>query len=111
MLLQEWLYIFVTVPDLVATDYGTTIHVGGPAVLICNVTIIPPGTTITTYQWRRADMSPSSFSATEPLYLPYVHVSDAGVYICEATISDSTNNPYVISGTGSVNVTLTVSSK
>ena len=40
-----------------------------------------------------------------------VDVFDAGVYICEVTVSDSSNNPYVISGTGSVDVILTVTSK
>ena len=40
-----------------------------------------------------------------------VGVFDAGVYTCEVTISDSANNSHVISGTGSVNVTLTVTSK
>ena len=40
-----------------------------------------------------------------------VNVFDAGVYICEVTISDSANNPYVIPGTGSVEVVLTVISK
>ena len=42
-----------------------------------------------------------------------VDVSDAGVYICEVTVSDhdSANNPHVISRAGSVNVILTVISK
>ena len=40
-----------------------------------------------------------------------VGVSDAGVYICEVAVSDSANNPHVISGSGSLNVTLTVTSK
>ena len=45
------------------------------------------------------------------LYLPHVGVSDAGVYICEVTVSDSTNNPYVIPQSGSLSVTLTITSK
>ena len=104
--------LFVTVPDPVVKDYGISAQVYDPAVLTCNVTGIPLGTTIT-YQWKRADLSPVSavFSPTRILYLPYVGVSDAGVYICEVTVSDSSNNPHVISGTGSVNVILTVTSK
>ena len=106
------MYLFVTVTDLVATDYDVSAQVGDSAILTCNVTPIPPGTAIT-YQWRRADMSPIStqHSMVQVLFLPYVGVSDAGVYICEVNISDLKNNPYVISQTGSVNVTLTVTSK
>ena len=104
--------LFVTVPVVVVTGNNVSAEVGNPAVLFCNVTPIPPGTTIT-YQWRRADMSPISaqHSAVKSLYLPYVGVSDAGVYICEVTISDSANNPYVIPQSGSLSVTLTVTSK
>ena len=104
--------LFATVPDLVVTNYNISAQVDDLAGLICNVSSIPPGTTIT-YQWRRVDMSPISAQhlMVQVLLLPYVGVSDAGVYICEITISDSTNNPYVISQSGSMNVTLTVTSK
>ena len=87
-------------------------EVGSPAVLQCNVVNSPNGT-IVDYQWRRANMSPLSgiISQENPLYLPYVGVSDAGVYICEVNINDSTNNPNVISQSGSVNIILTVTSK
>ena len=47
-----------------------------------------------------------NIESTTVVCFPYVKVSDAGVYICEVTVSDSTNNPY-----GSVNVTLTVPSE
>ena len=40
-----------------------------------------------------------------------VGVLDAGAYNCEVTVCDSANNTHVIPGTGSVNVTLTVTSK
>ena len=102
----------ITVPDLVVTDYATSAQIDSIALLTCNVTPIPPGTTII-YQWRRADMSPiSALHLTgKSLYFPHVGVSDAGVYICEATVSDSTNNPYVISQSGSLSVTLTITSK
>ena len=58
-------------------------------------------------------MSPIStpHTAVDILFLPYVNMSDAGVYICEVTLSDSTNNPYFIPQSGSVNITLTVISK
>ena len=76
------------------------------------MTSIAPGTTIT-YQWKRADMSQIStpYSTVKSLYLPYVNVSDAGVYICEVAVSDSTNNPYVIPQSGSLSIAFTVISK
>ena len=49
--------------------------------------------------------------AMETAYLPRVDVSDAGVYICEVNVRDTLNNPYVISQSGSVTVTFTVTSK
>ena len=116
MILKEWLhvymYLFVSVPDLVVTSYATSAQVGRFAFFTCNVTPIPPRTTIT-YHWRRADMSQISAQhlTVKSLYLPHVGVSDAGVYICDVNISDSTNNPYVISQSGSASVTLTITSK
>ena len=94
------------------TDYDTLAQVGDLAFLTCNVSSIPPGTSIT-YQWRRADMSPitAQSSLKKVLHLQSVDVSDAGVYICEVTVSDSTNNSDVIPQSGSLNVTLTVTSK
>ena len=102
----------ITVPDLVVTGYDTSAQVGDIALLTCDVTPILPGTTIT-YQWRRADMSPISTQhlTVKSLFLQYVGVSDAGVYICEVTVSDSTNNPYVIPQSGSLSITLTITSK
>ena len=109
--LQEELYLFVTVADLVVTDYDISAQVGDPAFFTCNVTSIPPGTT-TTYHWRRADMSSiSGVIAGLVMYLPRVGVSDAGVYICEVDVNDPSNNPYVIPQNGLVCITLTVTSK
>ena len=105
------MYLFVTVPDLVATDYDISVQVANQALMVCNVTNIPPGTTIT-YQWRRPDMSSISEVVTHKyIYIPYVGVSDAGVYKCEVNISDPSNSPYVISQSDSVSITLTVTSK
>ena len=104
--------LFVTVPDLIVTGSDTSAQVDDIVLLTCNVTSIPPGTAIT-YQWRRMDMSPISVLhlTGKSLFLPYVGVSDAGVYICEVTVNDSTDNPYVIPQSGSVSVTLIVTSK
>ena len=112
-LMSSYMYILiVTVPDLVVTGYATSAQVDSITILTCNVTPIPPGTIIT-YQWRRADMSPISalYLTQKSLFLPYVGVSDAGVYTCEVNVSDPTNNPFVISQSGSVNIPLTVTSK
>ena len=105
-------YLFIAVPDLVVTDYDISAQVGDFGFLTCNVSGILPGMTIT-YQWRRADMSPIStqYSMGKILQLLYVGVSDAGVYICEVNVNVSTNNPYVIPRSGSLSVTLTVTSK
>ena len=94
------------------TGFVTYAEVRKHAVLTCNVVGVPTGTSIT-YQWRRADMSSTSeiISKKNAIILPSVDVSDAGVYICEVTVSDSANNPYVIPESASVNVTLTVTSK
>ena len=94
------------------TDYDISAEVDGVTLLTCDVSSIPPGTTIT-YQWRRADMSPISaqYLTVKSLYLSHVGVSDAGVYICDVTVSDSSNNPYVISQSDSLRITLTVTSK
>ena len=94
------------------TNNDVSIKVGSPAVLLCNVVNIPNGT-IVDYQWRRADISSISgiISEENPMHLPYVGVSDAGVYICEVNVSDPSKNPNVICQSGSVNVTLTVISK
>ena len=82
--------------------------VGSSAVLTCNVPDNINGT-IVTYQWKKDGLlGPNS---TMYQVSSSVGVSDAGVYNCEVTVSDSANNPHVISGTRSVNVTLTVTSK
>ena len=89
---------------------GTNVSaaVGSPAVLTCSVSGNPTGTTVT-YQWKRA----GKLLATSATYQvsSSVGVSDAGVYTCEATVSVSGSNPHVISGSSSVDVTLTVISK
>ena len=79
-----------------------------PGVLTCNVSNNPIGTNVT-YQWKRD----GNLLATSGTYQvsPSVDVFDAGVYTCEANVSASVSSPHVISGTGSVNVTLTVTSK
>ena len=94
------------------TGFESYAEVGGTASLICNVVDTPTGTSIT-YQWKRADISSTSeiISEKNGLILPSLGVSDAGVYICEVTVSVAANNPYVIPGEGSVKVTLTVTSK
>ena len=94
------------------TGNNVSAQVNGFAFLTCNVTNNPHGTTIT-YQWKRVDVLPISAEhlTVGSLYLPYVGVSDAGVYICEVNVSDSTHNPYVIPQSGSVTVPLTVTSK
>ena len=98
-----------TVPEPNITGGDVSVIVGSLAVLTCNVSNNPSGTTIT-YQWKRE--LDGNVLATSAIYQvsTSVDVSDAGVYICEATISDSAKNPHVISGTSSVNVILTVTS-
>ena len=83
-------------------------EVGRPGFLTCSVSNNPNGT-IVTYQWKRD----GNLLATSAMYRvsSSVKISDAGVYTCEANVSDSGGNPHVISGTGSVSVTLTVTSK
>ena len=100
--------LFATVPDPNITGSDVSAIVGSPAVLTCNVSN-NPSETIVTYQWKRAGI----LVATSAMYQvsSSVGASDAGVYICEVTVSESANNPHVISKTGSVNVTLTVISK
>ena len=100
---------FVTVPAPKVTGSDVSVIVGSLAVLTCNVSNNPNGTTVT-YQWKMDDMLLETTSAMYQVSSS-VNISNAGVYTCEATISDSANNPHVISITGSVNVTLTVISK
>ena len=99
---------FVTVPSPKVTGSDVSVVVGRLAVLTCSVSSNPSGTTVT-YQWKRA----GELLATSALYnvSSSVGVFDAGVYICEVTVSDSASNLHVISGTGSVDVTLIVTSK
>ena len=82
--------------------------VGNPGVLTCNVSNKPSGTTVT-YQWKRDGMLVATSGTYE--VSSSVNVSDAGVYTCEANVSASVSSPHVINGTGSVNTTLTVTSK
>ena len=82
--------------------------VGSLAILTCSVSDNPTGTTIT-YQWKRNGMTVATSSTYQ--VSSSVGVSDAGVYTCEVTVSDSSGSSHVISGSGSVNATLTVTSK
>ena len=93
---------------MVVIGEAVSADVGSPGVLTCSVSNNPTGTTVT-YQWKRADQ----LLATSATYQvsSSVGVSDAGVYTCEADVSDYSGSPYVNSGTGSVNVTLTVTNK
>ena len=82
--------------------------VGSTAVLTCSVSDNPTGTTIT-YQWKRNGVTVATSSTYQ--VSSSVGVSDAGVYTCEVTVSDSSSSSHVISGGDSVNVTLTIFSK
>ena len=99
---------FTTVPNPNVTGSDVSATVGSLAVLTCNVSNNPIGTNVT-YQWKREGM----LVGTSAMYQvsSSVGVSDAGVYVCEVTVSDSANNPHVIPGTGSVSVVLTVTGK
>ena len=90
------------------TGSDVSAAVSSPAVLTCSVSDNSTGTNVT-YKWMRAGTS----LATSAMYQisSSVGVSDAGVYTCEVIVSVSGSSPHVISGTGSVNVTLTVTSK
>ena len=82
--------------------------VGDPGVLTCSVFNNPSGTSIN-YEWKRD----GKILAASPIYQvsSSVNFFEAGVYTCEAKVSASGGSPYVNPGTGSVNVTLTVTSK
>ena len=101
---------FITVPDLKVTGSDISVIAGSRAILTCSASNIPNGTTVT-YQWKRDGIL--VYVATSEMYQvsSSVRVSDAGVYICEVTVSDSVNNPHVISGTGSVILRVTVTSE
>ena len=67
----------------------------------------PSGTNVT-HQWKRD----GTLLATSAMYqISLVNVSDAGVYTCEAISTASGGSPHVIPGTGSVNISLTVTCK
>ena len=88
--------------------YPIAADVGSPAVLTCSVSNNPSGTTAT-YRWKRDG---NLLAASETYQVSSsVDVFDAGVFTCEANVSASESSPHVISGTGSVNVTLIVTSK
>ena len=85
--------------------------IGSPANLTCSVSSNPNGTTVT-YQWKRDGMSTISQANSSGYQVSSsVTLFDADVYTCEATVTDSDNSPHVISGTGSVKVTLIVTCK
>ena len=96
------------VPDPVVTGSSVSADVGSPGVLACSVSNNPSGTNVT-YQWKRD----GNLLATSTMYQvsSSVNVFDAGVYTCKADVSASGGSPHAISGTGSVNVTFTVTSK
>ena len=104
----NYVFPFVTVPVPIITGSDVSVIVGSLAILTCSVSNIPIGTTAT-YQWRKDGLLLANLAMYQ--VSSSVNVSDAGVYICEVTVSNSANNSHVISGTGSVNVTLTVTSK
>ena len=83
-------------------------EVGSPGVLTCSVSNNPNGT-IVTYQWKKDGI----LLAISAMYAvsSSLNFSNAGVYTCEVNVSATENSPHVISGMGSVNVTLTVISK
>ena len=96
---------FITVPAPKVTGSDISAIAGSDAILTCSVSNLPNGTTVT-YQWKRDGM----LVATSAMYQvsSSVGVSDAGVYICEVTVSDSANNPHVIPRTDSVILHVTV---
>ena len=98
-------FFFVVVPDPIVTDNPVSADVGSPAVLTCNVSNNPSGIN---YKWKRDG---KILVSSETYHISSVNVSHAGVYTCEAKVSPSVSNPYVNPESGSVNVTLTVTSK
>ena len=90
------------------TGNPVSADVGSPAFLTCSVSNNPNGTNVT-YQWKRD----GNLLATSAMYQvsSSVNIFDAGVYTCETKVSASVSSPYINPGTGSVNVTLTVTSK
>ena len=100
---------FITVPDPKVTGGLVSAKVENSANLTCNVSGDPNGTTIT-YQWKRAG-TPLQGATSATYEVSSVAVSDAGVYTCEVTVRDSGGSTHVVSGTGSADVTLTVTSK
>ena len=103
---------FATVPSPSVVGKSAIVAVGDVAVLTCNVSGTPDGTTIT-IQWKRAaDMSviPGANSTIFEVSSS-ANISNTGVYTCEVTVSDEEKSSLVIPATVSVNMTLTVSSK
>ena len=98
---------FVAVPDPIVTGSDVSAVVGSPAVLRCSMSGNSNETTIT-YRWTRAGVTVATLTMYQ---VSSVGVSDAGVYTCDVTVSDTESSPHVISGVASVNVTLTVTSK
>ena len=81
--------------------------------LTCNVSAIPSKfETTVRYQWKRPNMTEIT-EATSAMYQfsSPVSVSDAGMYVCEVTVSDKGGNSYVIPGIGLVEIALNVTSK
>ena len=101
-------FFFVAVPDPEVIGNPVSADIGRSGVLACSVSNNPNGTNVT-YQWQRN----GHLLATSAVYnfSSSVNVFDAGVYTCEANVSASVSSPYVNSGTGLVDVILSVTSK
>ena len=103
---------FITVPSPSVVGKSVVVAVGDVAVLTCNVSGNPDGSTVT-IQWKRAaDMSaiPGANSTIFEISSS-ANMSNNGVYTCEVTVSNEEKSSLVIPATVSVNITLTVSSK
>ena len=83
----------------------------GNATLICNVSGVLDNTTIM-FQWKGTDMLVIQGENLSMYEISSVGVSDAGMYTCEVTFSNAGNSAHTnFSGSGSVYITLSVTSK
>ena len=105
-------YTSVAVPSPKVMGESVIIAVGDLAVLICNVSDTPAGTSIK-IQWKKAVNMEAIIGANSTTYQvsSSANIFDTDVYTCEVTVGDERKNPLVIPITVSVNVTLTVASK
>ena len=101
--------LFFSVPKPLVTEDGVIVSVGDVAVLTCNVSGTPDGTTVI-IQWKRAgdvDTIPGANSTTYHVSSS-ANMSDAGIYTCEVTVHDKSNRPLVIPAFASANITLII---